>query len=146
MQAYLNGKVTAKSKAKTDGDSNSLKFELEAMPQEECVLPEDVNQIPDVFINVNLTTYAPPVEGKKQKKNEEEEIVQNDRIGFIRLNAKSIIVNQESVRPTWHIVQSVENMKKNIGRLLINARLAPANMFKRQALKESKDVQYWFFP
>lgn len=68
-------------------------------------------------------------------------------MGFIRLFSKNIIVNQESTRPTWHIVQSVENEKKNIGRLLVNARLvAMPTTFKRQALKESKDVQYWFFP
>lgn len=116
------------------------------MPAEELVLPADVNQIPDIFININLTTYAPPDLSKKGKK-EEEEIESNDRMGFIRLFSKNIIVNQESTRPTWHIVQSVENEKKNIGRLLVNARLvAMPTTFKRQALKESKDVQYWFFP
>lgn len=42
------------------------------MPAEELVLPADINQIPDIFININLTTYAPPDLSKKGKKEDEE--------------------------------------------------------------------------
>ena len=90
------------------------------------VLPSDSNQIPDIFININLTTFAPPVESKNKKKEVEEEVESNERLGFIRIQGKSLIVSQEQTRPSWHVVQSLQSRKKNIGRLLVNARLVPA--------------------
>jgi len=68
MQAFLNGKASVKSKAKVDTDTNTLKFEIESIPEIEHVLPCEMNQIPDLFININLTTYAAPVVGKNKKK------------------------------------------------------------------------------
>lgn len=76
-----------------------------------------------------------------------QEVVSNDRVGFVRLETKRIIVDKEELRPQWHMVTSIENGKKSVGRLLVNARIvAKTQKIKRLTLPESKDVQYWFFP
>lgn len=60
------------------------------MAEIEITLPEDPAQTPDLFINVNVTTY--PIENKKQQRERGETIVSNERVGFIRLNYKDLFV------------------------------------------------------
>lgn len=69
------------------------------------VLPEDRAQIPDLFINVNLTTTEEADPANKKKKGEV--AVTNRRVGFIRIEAKKIIHTNEQVAPIWYFVKSI---------------------------------------
>ena len=59
---------------------------------------------------------------KKKKTDQEEKVISNERVGFIRLSHKEIM-NPRDSKPKWHVVQSLVSRKKTVGRLLANARL-----------------------
>ena len=86
----------------------------------ELSMPEDASQIPDLFINVNITTFPEETKSKKDTGK-----IVNERVGFIRLSYKDILHQKEYLKPKWYVVQSLISRKKTIGRLLVNARLVP---------------------
>ena len=73
----------------------------------EIDLPEDIDQIPDLFIDIlSKTTFG-----------------YKERLGFIRIKPKEIY--QAQTKPQWRQVISVKSKKKAIGLLLVNAQLMP---------------------
>lgn len=98
IQAYINGKASEKLIIPKNKQTNtSFKFEpdkkdpVHKLDILDLSLPQDINQIPHLFVNVNITEYPNPYDPKKHK----EKLV-NHRIGFVRLIPKDIIVTNET--------------------------------------------------
>ena len=59
IQGYINGKVTEdlKKASKNSSISGAFTFQRSDFDKVDLTLPEDVREIPDLFINVNITTF-----------------------------------------------------------------------------------------
>lgn len=120
----MNGKVTEKKKAHKNTANNSLQFQTVQFESLEVSLPGDLSQIPHLFINVNVSTYeVQDPSQKKSGKKKQDTCTHNQRRGFIRVSPRDIVTQKDNKTPQWYVVQSIENRKKTIGRLLVNARL-----------------------
>ena len=99
----------------------------------EIDLPEDIDQIPDLFIDIlSKTTFG-----------------YKERLGFIRIKPKEIY--QAQTKPQWRQVISVKSKKKAIGLLLVNAQLMPMPQSKKEkaprrvVAPRGNETNYFFF-
>lgn len=69
VQGYINGKITEEYKKASKNSllGGAFTFNRSNFDKVDLTLPGDVTQIPDLFINVNITTFP---EENKQKKND----------------------------------------------------------------------------
>lgn len=107
------------------------------IPTLEVDLPQDIEQIPDLFIS--LYTEPSYIRLDRSKK---------ERLGFCRIPAKELIT-KEQLKPKWKEMTSIESAQKSVGLLLMNAQLVQQNdrkaSAKRQPFQRGADIPHYFF-